>query len=334
MSNELMKMDERGLVLGSLAEIKEVAGLIAASGLAPKDMDRAEKIVVAILFGKELGLPPMASLQNIAVINGRPCIWGDAMLGIVEGTGALEDIEETLSGEGESMTATCTVTRRGRRPHTQAFSMADAKRAGLAGKAGPWTQYPKRMLALRARAFALRNTFSDALKGIPVAEEVRDAPRDVTAEGYDYTTSTVTPAPTPEPLGKEKSREVLLAALLECARVREMDGAALAEFLADNDLPEIAAMSGRQLGKARSLLQQCYPEGPARATDAPQAEAPEPVELPDMTGVSYWTHPKLKEVYDPLSDHNKLAACTFCLESRPTMNALITECRRLQNGGA
>jgi hypothetical protein len=54
--------------------------------------------------------------------------------------------------------------------------MADAKRAGLAGKSGPWSQYPERMLALRARGFALRNAFADALRGLITAEEAQDYP--------------------------------------------------------------------------------------------------------------------------------------------------------------
>jgi hypothetical protein len=56
------------------------------------------------------------------------------------------------------------------------FSMADAKRAGLAGKSGPWSQYPARMLTLRARGFALRNAFADALRGLITAEEAQDYP--------------------------------------------------------------------------------------------------------------------------------------------------------------
>ena len=57
---------------------------------------------------------------------------------------------------------------------TRTFSAEDAKRAGLAGKSGPWTQYPDRMMQLRARAFALRDTFADKLRGINVREEVQD----------------------------------------------------------------------------------------------------------------------------------------------------------------
>jgi len=56
------------------------------------------------------------------------------------------------------------------------FSKEDAETAKLWGKQGPWQTYPKRMLAMRARGWAIRNVFPDALKGIQVAEEVQDIP--------------------------------------------------------------------------------------------------------------------------------------------------------------
>tara|TARA_R110002020_G_scaffold37892_1_gene114463 strand:- start:30 stop:494 length:465 start_codon:yes stop_codon:yes gene_type:complete len=51
-----------------------------------------------------------------------------------------------------------------------------AKKAKLWGKPGPWTQYPARMLQVRARAMALRDQFADVLSGIHIGEEVRDIP--------------------------------------------------------------------------------------------------------------------------------------------------------------
>src|SRR3546814_20373487 len=54
--------------------------------------------------------------------------------------------------------------------------MDDAKKAGRAGKQGPWSQYPQRMRQMRARAWAMRDGFADVLKGIGIAEEVRDFP--------------------------------------------------------------------------------------------------------------------------------------------------------------
>ena len=157
----------------NLTEAIEVAKLIAHSGMTPKQYEgNPGAVLVAIQMGAELGLSPMSSIQNIAVINGRPSIWGDAMLALVIAHADCEDVVEDL--DEKTMTARCSVKRRGRSPVVRAFSMEDAKQAGLAGKQGPWSQYPKRMLAMRARSWALRDAFPDALRGIVSREESSD----------------------------------------------------------------------------------------------------------------------------------------------------------------
>lgn len=161
------------LIPQSLDEAFRVSQAIAISGLAPKGIDRAEQIMVAIMAGAELGLAPFQSLQSFAVVNGRPTLWGDGLLAVVRGRGVR--VREWLEGEGDGMVAHCECTR----PDTgeqiaRAFSVADAKKAGLWGKTGPWTQYPKRMLQMRARALSLRDGCADMLRGIQVREEVED----------------------------------------------------------------------------------------------------------------------------------------------------------------
>jgi hypothetical protein len=120
----------------------------------------------------------MQSLQSIACINGRPSVWGDAALALVMGSPVCANIQEVIDGEGDDMTAKCIALRKGYPAATVGkFSVADAKRAGLWGKSGPWSQYPKRMLQLRARGFALRDAFPDVLKGLVTAEEAQDYPQ-------------------------------------------------------------------------------------------------------------------------------------------------------------
>jgi hypothetical protein len=67
--------------------------------------------------------------------------------------------------------------RHGSAPVVGRFSVADARAASLWGKAGPWKQYPQRMLQMRARGFALRDDFADLLRGVMSAGEARDIPR-------------------------------------------------------------------------------------------------------------------------------------------------------------
>lgn len=145
--------------------------IVTNSGLAPKGFEKKPNdAFIAIQWGNEVGLKPMQALQNIAVINGRPSLWGDAVIALVRSSPLCEYIKESDDGN----TAICTVKRRGQPEESRSFSMEDARTAGLAGKQGPWTQYPKRMRQMRARAFALRDVFPDALKGMPIAEELMD----------------------------------------------------------------------------------------------------------------------------------------------------------------
>ena len=168
----------RGLALASFDDAFRFAKMVSGSEFAPKDFKgKPESCLLAIQHGSEVGLSPMQSLQSIAVINGRPTIWGDAALALVQSCPVCEYVREYIEGDGDNLTAVCEAKRQGYpSPSVSRFSVADAKKAGLWGKSGPWTQYPTRMLALRARGFALRNAFADALRGLITAEEARDYP--------------------------------------------------------------------------------------------------------------------------------------------------------------
>ena len=147
--------------------------MLADSDLVPKDFrGKPGNCMIAMQWGSELGLKPLQALSNIAVVNGRAALWGDAVIALVRSSPACEYVLETDDGH----TATCKAKRKGEPEHVVTFSMEDAKLAGLAGKQGPWTQYPKRMRQMRARAFALRDVFPDVLRGMPIAEEVQDTP--------------------------------------------------------------------------------------------------------------------------------------------------------------
>jgi hypothetical protein len=174
MSTEITTQKQNfSLAPKDLDEAMRFADMLAGSSIVPKDyIGKPGNCLVAIQWGMELGLQPMQAMQSIAVINGRPSLWGDAMLALVKAHPAFEWIKEECDGN----VATCTIKRRGEPEVVQSFSMEEAKRAGLTGKAGPWTQYPKRMLQMRARGFALRDAFPDALRGVVSAEEARDTP--------------------------------------------------------------------------------------------------------------------------------------------------------------
>jgi hypothetical protein len=161
----------------TLQEAMKFSDILASSTMVPRDFQgKPGNVLVAIQWGREVGLGPLQALQNIAVINGRPSIWGDAAIALVRGHPDCLSVKEGVEGEGEARQGWCEVTRRGEQPQRRTFSIADAKRAGLWGKSGPWTQYPDRMLQVRARGFAIRDVFPDALRGVLTREEAEDTP--------------------------------------------------------------------------------------------------------------------------------------------------------------
>jgi hypothetical protein len=204
------------------------AAMAARSGLVPKDYaGKAEAIMIAVQLGSELGLSPMQSLQSVAVINGRPGVWGDGLLGLCRASPLCEDIIERIDGEEDNRVAVCIAKRRGASPVEGRFSVADAKRAGLWGKA-IWAAYPERMLRNRARGFALRDAFPDVLRGLRTGEELIDTPPDdwrgPTIEAGTATTpkESLRPAITTTPPAKRQTVAEFLDGLdVELARAPE-----------------------------------------------------------------------------------------------------------------
>lgn len=162
----------------NMGEVWKWCETIAASSFAPRDFKgKPGDVMAAVQFGAEVGLSPMQSLQGVAVVNGRPSLWGDALLGLVQAHPSVKKIVETF--DDRTMTATCVVhrDRNGEIEITPAtFSQEDAVKAGLWNKSGPWAQYPKRMLKMRARSFAIRDACSDITRGLVSREEAQDTP--------------------------------------------------------------------------------------------------------------------------------------------------------------
>jgi hypothetical protein len=154
-------------------EAMEFSKFLATSGIVPKDFKgHPEDIFVVIQHGAEIGLQPMQSLSSIAPVNGRATVYGDAALAICKGHRDWEWIKEVY--DPKAIEYTCTVKRKGEPEVVQSFSKVDAEIAKLWGKPGPWSTNFKRMLQFRARGFALRDAFPDALRGIVTYEEARD----------------------------------------------------------------------------------------------------------------------------------------------------------------
>lgn len=210
-----------GEIPRTIDEAWRIATIFAKSRIVPEAMrERPEDVFVAMQLGAELGLSPTNAVQTIAVINGRAGIFGDGFLAVIVRSPLYVAHEEYFEVHGKRVdnvtdedlkdpttVAVCTMWRREvERPLTRRFSIADARRSGLAKKSGPWQEYPQRMLMYRARGFAGRDLFPDVLKGIVPGEEIPDASP---APPQVRRLSSTPPAPVPDdPIDPTDDRSV------------------------------------------------------------------------------------------------------------------------------
>lgn len=218
-SNELAKQEPKSMRVGSggvlpqtMDDVWRLSNAIAKSNTAPKGMT-AEDIFIAVNYGMAVGLPWVVAPTAIAVINGKPSLWGRYLLGVVQASGNLEDVQESYEGKPgtDDFAAVCRVKRKGLETWAERrFTVAMAKKAGLWGKSGPWANHPEKMLMWRARGGAFGETFADSLCGLAIAEElVGDDPIPVRNEALERTVveSENVDAPTPLPNSGEVSKE-------------------------------------------------------------------------------------------------------------------------------
>jgi len=164
----------------NFSELWNFAQLISKTEMVPPQYrNKPGEVLAAVQLGHEVGLPPMQSLQSIAVINGKPTLWGDGALAVVRSHPMCESMVELdpndamVAGYGE-----CAIKRRDQaEPIIRRFTIQQAESAGLikrSGSEGPWAKYRGRMLQMRARAWAMRDAIPEALKGIAIREEQLD----------------------------------------------------------------------------------------------------------------------------------------------------------------
>ena len=161
-----------------LADRMEYAKALAPSDLLPKQYrGNPANVLIAIEYGRALGLEPMAAIQGVHIVEGKPTASAQLIGALVRNAG------HRLRVQGDDTGAVAVIVRADD-PEFEfraEWTMDRAKTAGLAGKS-VWRQYPAAMLKARAITEVARDACPEILSGVAyTAEELGhdDAPKRV-----------------------------------------------------------------------------------------------------------------------------------------------------------
>jgi hypothetical protein len=154
-SRELVRREGTPLSIGPLPlhgldDLARVANMLAKSGMFP-DARTPEQVGVRMLYALTMGFQPIAGMMGVDIIEGNPTpnahLWAAAIEDSpVYDWQVLERTDERCSIKFlRRETPAGKWTERG----VVTWTLADAKRAGLEGKAN-WKRYPRAMLYARA----------------------------------------------------------------------------------------------------------------------------------------------------------------------------------------
>lgn len=142
---------------------------IAHTEFVPKSLRSVPATTAAILYGREVGLPPMTSLTQTHVIEGKPSMSAEAMRAMVISQG-----HELIFDEATGAICRMRARRRESQHWTELHWTIDmARAAGLLGKSN-WKSYPRAMLIARCTADLCRMVFPDVILGFRSVEEMTD----------------------------------------------------------------------------------------------------------------------------------------------------------------
>jgi hypothetical protein len=221
-------------------------------------------IVIAWEMGAEVGLSPMTALQSIAVIGGRPMLYGEAPLGVVLASGHLEWIKEDL--DEATKTATCEMKRvKMDQTVSRSFSMAEADAAKVyeydAAGSGRWIKLSERqtyqswwrdMIRYRARGRVVKALFADVMKGLDIREAAIETDGPTSGTVIDVVAEPENPfLPQRKPITSEPSVAAVIGvewavvdegpAAATGKRGRPKQSAAVGETPAEHRLPDAPA---------------------------------------------------------------------------------------------
>jgi hypothetical protein len=153
----------------TVQDMNALAKQVVQGKLFPS-FDSEAKLMTLMMLCQAEGIPPIVAVRRYDIIQGRPALKSDAMLGDFQTRGGKvawltyteEEVKAEFSAPGLSQ------------PVIVSWTIEMANRAGLTAKTGPWKQYPRAMLKSRVISEGIRISMPAIISGIYTPEEVAD----------------------------------------------------------------------------------------------------------------------------------------------------------------
>lgn len=154
----------------SLPEMHKQFSAALQAGVLPPHIKSVEQAIAIAVKGQEMGFKPYQALEAIIPIQGRYTVGPEALLSL-----AYEKVRGFVCEvvKSDTVGAIVKMGRDGKVTFTSAYTMEDAKRAGLADKDNYRKNGPA-MLRWRALGAGLKIVCPDIRRGLPTPEEAEE----------------------------------------------------------------------------------------------------------------------------------------------------------------
>lgn len=153
----------------NLDEAWRIAEALSKASVLPDSYKgKPSDILVAIMTGAELGLPPLTAIRECYVVHGRAGLSTAAKVALVMQSPVCEYWTQV---EGSAKSVTYETRRRGHpKPRRHTFTWQDAETAGLP-KNPIWRQYPQLMLSKRCQSQLADDVYPEIVRGIYTSDD-------------------------------------------------------------------------------------------------------------------------------------------------------------------
>ncbi len=154
-----------------------MAEALSKSRMIPADYQgKPENTLIAIEVAQRTGASPLAVMQNLYIVHGRPGWSAQYIIAAINASGKYSPLRFAVTGTGDERSCIAWATdRSGERLESPPVSIAMAKKEGWYGKNGSkWQTMPELMLRYRAATLFGRLYAPEILMGMRTQDEIED----------------------------------------------------------------------------------------------------------------------------------------------------------------